>query len=75
VRVTGGFMRVRAYHEAIERALDCTNETNTALYAVDARGLVPGNGASMNIPTLRQFADSTGAVAYYNGNNLAGEIE
>ena len=75
VWVTGGFMQVHAYQETIERALDRINDTNTALYPVDARGLMLGNGASMNIQSLQQFADSTGGAAYYNGNNLAGEIE
>jgi VWFA-related protein len=74
VWITGGFPQIRAYDRAVDSVLHKINESNVAVYPVDARGLMLGFGAG-NLETLDRFAESTGGRAFYNGNGVATAIE
>jgi VWFA-related protein len=74
VWITGGFPQIQAYDHAFENVLRKLNESNVAVYPVDARGLMLGFGAG-NLQTLDRFAESTGGRAFYNGNGVATAIE
>ena len=73
VWITGGFPAVRVYQDAIRDVLHEIEQSDVAIYPVDARGLMLGIGA--NFDTMDDFAASTGGRAYYNGNDIAGGIE
>jgi VWFA-related protein len=74
VWITGGFPQIHAYEGAIQRALAKINDMNVAIYPIDARGLTFAT-AIRNIRMMEQFAESTGGVAYYNGNDISAAIE
>ena len=73
--ITGGFPPNTDYNNRIDAAVSAINEANVAVYPVDARGLLVGSGAAINIQTMQRFAESTGGQAYYNRNDVDREIE
>jgi VWFA-related protein len=74
VWITGGFPRIQAYDGTIQKTLNKINDSNVAIYPIDARGLTLG-GAASNLQTMELFAESTGGEACYNRNDVSVAIE
>jgi VWFA-related protein len=53
---------------SFDAAAAAMNDSNVALYAVDARPLA--YSTETNIATLKRFADATGGKAYYHRNDI-----
>jgi hypothetical protein len=54
VWITGGFPRIRAYDGTIQKTLNKVNDSNVAIYPIDARGLTLG----ARHPTFRPWNSS-----------------
>lgn len=73
--ITSGIPIITDSNEQVRSTLDAINDSNIALYPIDARGLSPDPHAASNDLILQGFAQSTGGQAYYNRNDLDHAIE
>ena len=60
----------RAFGPEIKRTMAALNDANVSVYPIDARGLSIDSHVNINIGTMREIADATGGLAYYNRNDL-----
>lgn len=68
--VDGAAPGERAYSAEIGRAIQKLNDADVAVYPIDARGLTASPNAVITIWTMREFAQRTGGLAWYNRNDL-----
>jgi len=64
-----------SFYGQTEEATRALSTAGLRLYPVDARGLVPSPKAQINIDTMKEMAEGTGGKAFYNNNDLAGEVQ
>jgi VWFA-related protein len=60
----------RAFGQEMKRTMAALNDANVSVYPIDARGLSISPIVNINIGTMREIADATGGLAYYNRNDL-----
>jgi VWFA-related protein len=60
----------RRFEPEMKRTVAALNDANVSVYPIDARGLSINPLAYINIGTMRDLADATGGMAYYDRNDL-----
>ncbi|MES1260288.1 MAG: VWA domain-containing protein, partial [Acidobacteriota bacterium] len=61
-----------SFPDRFSKTVAALNEANVAVYPIDARGLTPA--PPVEIPTMQEFAESTGGRAFYGRNDLDAAI-
>jgi hypothetical protein len=60
----------RRFGPEMKRTVAALNDANVSVYPIDARGLSINPQSFINIGTMRELADATGGMAYYDRNDL-----
>jgi VWFA-related protein len=71
---SGASAAVDSFHQPAERMARELSAANLSLYPIDARGLAVSSAAFINIQTMQELAERTGGKAFYNSNDLTGEV-
>ena len=64
-----------SFYRQTQDAMRALSSSSLRLYPIDARGLVASPKAQINIDTMKEMAEETGGKAFYNNNDLAGEVQ
>ena len=64
----------RTFSTEMDSAVRRLNNSDIAVYSVDARGLVVGKGGRINIAAMAELSARTGGRAYYDRNDMDNEI-